>query len=260
MFERELELMIEACKKAKVEIMKIYNQDFDVEIKDDDSPVTLADKTADKLIKELLSKEFPSYAFLTEESEDNLERRKNDLLFVIDPVDGTKDFVAKDDMFTTNVGLVYKEEVVAGVVYVPARDEYYFALKGKGAFYCKEGQNPVRIHVNDKTSDLTMLISVFHTTEKEKQIIEDNKDVISKVERYGSAIKACRIAQGLAEVSFRLGNGTKEWDTAASQIIVLEAGGVFAKPDLSPITYNRIDVYNREGFVILNRKENLLVK
>lgn len=260
MFERELKLMIEACQKAKVEIMKIYRQEFDVEIKEDDSPVTLADKIADRLIREILSKEFPDYAFLTEESEDDLERRKNDYLFVVDPVDGTKDFVAKDDMFTTNVGLVYKEEVVAGVVYVPARDEYYFAIKGQGAYYCKEGSEPVKIHVNDKLEDLTMLISVFHTTKNEEAIIENNKDRITKVERYGSAIKACRIAQGLAEVSFRLGNGTKEWDTAASQIVVLEAGGVFAKPDLSPITYNRVDVYNREGFVILNRKENLLVK
>lgn len=260
MFKKELEKMIEACQKAKVEIMKIYNQGFDVEIKDDDSPVTLADKTADKMIKEILQKEFPSYAFLTEESEDDLSRRSNDYLFVVDPVDGTKDFVAKDDMFTTNVALVYKEEVVAGVVYVPARDEYYFAIKGQGAYYCKEGQEPIKIHVNDKLNDLTMLISVFHTTEKEKAIIDNHKDRIKVVEKYGSAIKACRIAQGLAEVSFRLGSGTKEWDTAASQIVVLEAGGVFAKPDLTPITYNRVDVYNREGFVILNRKENLLIK
>ena len=260
MFKKELEKMIEACQKAKVEIMKIYNQGFDVEIKDDDSPVTLADKTADKMIKEILQKEFPSYAFLTEESEDDLSRRSNDYLFVVDPVDGTKDFVAKDDMFTTNVALVYKEEVVAGVVYVPARDEYYFALKGQGAYYCKEGQEPIKIHVNDKLDNLTMLISVFHTTEKERKIIENHKDKIITVEKYGSAIKACRIAQGIAEVSFRLGRGTKEWDTAASQIVVLEAGGVFAKPDLTPITYNRVDVYNREGFVILNRKENLLIK
>ena len=258
MFERELKKMIEACQKAKIEIMKIYNQEFDVEIKDDDSPVTLADKTADRLIRELLSKEFPSYAFLTEESEDDLERRKNDYLFVVDPVDGTKDFVAKDDMFTTNVALVYKEEVVAGVVYIPARDEYYYGIKNQGAYYVKEGQEPIRVHDNDKLEDLTMLVSVFHTTKKETDIYENNRDRISKMERYGSAIKACRIAHGLAEVSFRLGSGTKEWDTAASQIVVLEAGGIFAKPDLSEIKYNRIDVYNREGFVILNRKENLL--
>lgn len=258
MFERELKKMIEACQKAKIEIMKIYNQEFDVEIKEDDSPVTMADKQADRLIREILSKEFPNYAFLTEESEDDLERRKKDYLFVVDPVDGTKDFVAKDDMFTTNVALVYKEEVVAGVVYIPARDEYYYGIKNQGAYYVKEGNEPIRIHVDDKLEDLTMLVSVFHTTKAETDIYENNKDRITKMERFGSAIKACRIAHGLAEVSFRLGSGTKEWDTAASQIVVLEAGGIFAKPDLSEIKYNRIDVYNREGFVILNRKENLL--
>ena len=258
MFEKELEKMIEACQKAKVEIMKIYQNDFDVEIKEDDSPVTLADKNADRLIREVLSKEFPTYAFLTEESEDDLERRKNDYLFVVDPVDGTKDFVAKDDMFTTNVALVYKEEVVAGVVYIPAKDEYYFGIKNQGAYYVKEGNLPIKIHVNDKLEDLTMLVSVFHTTKQEMEIYENNKGKITKIEKFGSAIKACRIAHGLAEVSFRLGPGTKEWDTAASQIVILEAGGVFAKPDLSMIKYNRVDVYNREGFVILNRKENLL--
>ena len=150
MFRKELNAMIEACQKAKVEIMKIYEEEFDVEIKSDDSPVTLADKTADKLIRKLLSKQFPGYAFLTEESNDDLSRRSNDYLFVVDPVDGTKDFVAKDGMFTTNVALVYKEEVVAGVVYVPARNEYYFASKGNGAYYCKEGKEPIKIHVNDK--------------------------------------------------------------------------------------------------------------
>jgi 3'-phosphoadenosine 5'-phosphosulfate (PAPS) 3'-phosphatase len=94
----------------------------------------------------------------------------------------------------------------------------------------------------------------------ELDIFENNKDRITKIEKWGSAIKACRIAHGLAEVSFRLGSNTKEWDTAASQIVVLEAGGIFAEPDLTEIKYNRKDVYNRNGFIVVNRKENLLNK
>ena len=258
MFELELQAMIEAGLLAREKIMEIYAQDFSIEIKDDKSPVTQADKLADEMISSYLKEKFPAYGFLTEESIDNLSRLDNEFCFIVDPVDGTKDFVAKDDMFTTNVALVYKEEVVAGVVYIPARDEYYYGIKNQGAYYVKEGNEPIRIHVNDKLEDLTMLVSVFHTTKAETDIYENNKDRITKMERFGSAIKACRIAHGLAEVSFRLGSGTKEWDTAASQIVVLEAGGIFAKPDLSEIKYNRIDVYNREGFVILNRKENLL--
>ena len=257
MFERELEVMIDACKKATKVIMEVYNRGFDVEIKDDNSPVTEADKKADKIIREILSREFPDYALLTEESVDDLSRRQKDYLFVVDPVDGTKDFVKRDGMFTINVALVYKEEVVAGVVYIPCDDVYYYASKGKGAYKVNKDSSFKKIHVNDKLDNLIMLASVFHTTDKEMSIYEAHKDKITSLERYGSAIKACRIAEGLAEVSYRMGPGTKEWDTAASQIVVLEAGGIFAKPDLSPITYNREDVYNREGFVVLNRKENL---
>lgn len=259
MFEKELKAMIEAGLLASKKILEIYHQDFEVEIKEDQSPVTLADKTADQLIKEYLQERFPSYSFLTEESTDDLSRLNNDYVFVVDPVDGTKDFVKKNGQFTTNIGLIYKHEVVCGVVLIPAQNEYYYAIKNQGAFYVDCKNNKKQIYVNDKTSDLTMLISNFHTTEKELEIAQTHQDVITKVERYGSAIKACRIAHGLAEVSFRLGSGTKEWDTAASQIIVLEAGGVFAEPDLKPITYNREDVYNRNGFIILNNKKNLLI-
>ena len=183
--------------------------------------------------------------------------RNNDYLFIVDPVDGTKDFVSRDDEFTTNIALAYKGEVVLGVISIPATKEIYYAIKGQGAYYLKEGNEPIAIHVNDKLNDLIILTSRFHVTNKENEIIEKNKDRISKVTRCGSSIKACLIAKGEGEVSFRLGSGTKEWDTAASQIIVEEAGGIFAKPDLSKITYNRLDVYNREGFVILNRKENI---
>lgn len=256
MYEKELEVMIDACKKAKKVIMDIYKEGFNVEIKEDDSPVTKADKNADKLIRELLKEKFPSYGLLTEESEDDLSRLDNEYIFVVDPVDGTKDFVKKDDMFTTNIGLIHNHQVVAGVVYIPAKNEYYFAMKNQGAYYVKEGDEPVRIHVNSKTKDLTMLTSVFHQTKEELEIFESHRDVISKIEKYGSAIKACRIAHGLSEISYRMGPGTKEWDTAASQIIVSEAGGIFAEPDLTPITYNRVDVYNRKGFIILNNKEN----
>lgn len=257
MFENELKVMIDACLKASPVIMEVYNRHFDVEIKDDNSPVTEADKKADKIIRETLHEAFPNYALLTEESGDDLSRRKNDYLFIVDPVDGTKDFVKKDGMFTINVALAYKEEVVAGVVYIPCTDTYYYGLKGQGAYKVIKDGKPVRIHVNDKLNDLIMLTSVFHKTEKEMAIYEAHKDRIAKIETYGSAIKACRIAEGLAEVSYRMGPGTKEWDTAASQIVVLEAGGIFAKPDFSPITYNREDVYNREGFIVLNRKENM---
>ncbi len=257
---RELYAMLYASKAAEEKIMEIYRAGFEVEIKEDDSPVTLADKTADRIIREILQRDFPDYGFLTEESTDDRSRLKKESIFVVDPVDGTKDFVKKNGQFTTNIAWVFKNEVIAGVVNLPSTGETYFALKNGGAYYVSPDGKTERIHVNGKTDRLTMLVSNFHTTEEETSIFENNRDRIEKIEHFGSAIKACRIAHGLAEVSFRLNGHTKEWDTAASQIIVQEAGGIFAQPDLTPIRYNREDVYNREGFVVLNRIENLFHK
>ena len=258
MWEKELQAAIEAGLKARVKIMEIYNQGFDVEIKEDNSPVTLADKTADKIIREYLHKLFPKYAFLTEESEDDLSRLENDYVWIVDPVDGTKDFVARDGGFTTNIGLAYKHELVVGVVVVPESGDIYFASKGNGAYHRTE-KGDTKIHVNEKLEDLTCLCSVFHTNEKELALIEKHKDKIKHVMKFGSSLKPCRIAEGLAEVHYRMSPNTKEWDTAACQIIVEEAGGLFLEPDGQRITYNRKDVYNRKGYIVVNRKENLLL-
>lgn len=259
MWEKELKAAIEAGEKAKIKVMEIYEKGFDVEIKEDDSPVTIADKTADKIIRDYLKSLFPKYAFLTEESEDNKERLKNDYVWIIDPIDGTKDFVAKDGQFTINIALAYKHEVVVGVVIAPAIDEMYFASKGNGAFYQKVGQKPVKIHVNDKIDDLTVLTSVFHFNKEEAALIEKHSDRIKHIMKKGSSLKPCAIAHGLAEITYRMSPNTKEWDTAACQMVVEEAGGLFVEPDGKRILYNREDVYNRNGYIVTNRKENILL-
>lgn len=259
MWEKELQEAIKASLLAKEKILEIYHQKFDVEIKEDDSPVTIADKTADKIIREYLHKVFPTHAFLTEESEDNLDRLDNDFVWIVDPVDGTKDFVARDDQFTTNIALCYKHKIVVGVVTAPALDEMYFASAGNGSFFQKGQQNPLKIHVNDKIDDLTVLTSVFHFNEKEQALIDKHNDKIKHVMKRGSSLKPCAIAHGLAEITYRISPNTKEWDTAACQIVVEEAGGLFVEPDGSPITYNRKDVYNRKGYIVVNRKENILL-
>ena len=259
MWEKELQAAIEAGLLAKEKIMEIYHQKFDVEIKDDNSPVTIADKTADKIIREYLHKAFPTHAFLTEESEDSKDRLSNDFVWIVDPVDGTKDFVARDDQFTTNIALAYKHKVVVGVVIAPALDEVYFASENSGAFFQKGQQKPLKIHVNDKVDDLTVLTSVFHFNEDERRLIAKHEDKIKHVMKRGSSLKPCAIAHGLAEITYRCSPNTKEWDTAASQIIVEEAGGLFVEPNGNPITYNREDVYNRNGYIVVNRKENILL-
>ena len=258
MWEEQLNAAIEAGVKAIKGILEIYNSDFSVEIKEDDSPVTLADKNADKVIREHLHKCFPDYAFLTEESTDDLSRLNNDYVWIVDPVDGTKDFVAKRGEFTINIALAYKHEAVVGVVIIPITGEIYYAAKGLGAFYRNNGVTE-RIHVNDKIENITVYTSVFHTKPNEEALYEKYKDKIGKLEKFGSAIKACRVARGLGELTLRLNDGTKEWDTAASQVIVEQAGGIFLDTKGQRIMYNREDVYNRIGYVICNRKENFLL-
>ena len=259
MWEKELKAAIEAGLEARKAIMEIYHQPFDVEIKDDNSPVTKADKSADAIIRKILHERFPTHAFLTEESEDDLSRLENDYVWIVDPVDGTKDFVARDGGFTTNIALAYKHQLVVGVVVVPVTNEIYYATKGNGSYYQNPEGKLEKIHVNDKLENLTCLRSVFHFNEVEAEIIKRHADKITNVEKFGSSLKPCRIAHGKAEITYRMSAGTKEWDTAACQIIVEEAGGVFVEPDGSPITYNRKDVYNRKGYVVANRKENILL-
>lgn len=259
MFEKELEASLTIAKVAMKNIMNYYVHGFHTEIKEDNSPVTEADKTTDVLIRDYLGNLFPSYAFLTEESEDNKDRLNNDYVFIIDPLDGTKDFVHKDGEFTCNIGLSYKHEVVMGVVALPAKNIIYYATKDGGAFKIDENGKVTKLHVSDKTSDLTCLTSVFHLAKVEEEMIKKHNDKITNVVKKGSSIKACEIAEGKAEISYRLTEGTKEWDTAAFTIIVEEAGGYVLKLDGQKMKYNREDVYNRDGYIIVNKKENILL-
>jgi 3'(2'), 5'-bisphosphate nucleotidase len=247
-----------AAELASIEILKLYQTDFSFIQKSDDSPVTLADQKADEIIRQYLKERYPTFGFLTEESSDDFSRLHKDYVWLVDPIDGTKDFIAKNDEFTINIALVYKQKVIAGLVMIPAKHETYYAMVNEGAYFYKDGQSS-RIFVNHKTENLTVLTSRFHVQPMELDVIEKHKQMMTKVETYGSALKACRIAHGLAEVSYRLSPGTKEWDTASSDLIVHEAGGFFIKPNRLKETYlyNRQDVRNLDGYIILNRIENL---
>ena len=116
MYQKELSEAIGAAKEAATKILEIYHSDFEVEIKSDDSPVTNADKTADEMIRSRLKRTFPEYGFLTEESRDTKERLSKKAVWIIDPVDGTKEFVSRNGQFTTNIALAVDGQVVVGVI------------------------------------------------------------------------------------------------------------------------------------------------
>lgn len=261
MYKRELEVALQAVNSVRELILEIYNSnDLGVEIKEDNSPVTRADKAADKKIREVLSTAFPLYSLLTEESADDKNRLKNDYVWIVDPIDGTKDFVAKNGEFSVNIGLSYKHKAVLGVILVPVTGEIYYAVENKGAYYLKDkSAKPIRIHCNDKIKDVTTLVSNFHSNQTEMDMIKKHSDIIKHQKKMGATLKGCAIAKGDAEMSYRFSSNTKEWDTCAMQIIVEEAGGYLLKFDGTPIRYNREDVYNKDGYIICNRKENFLL-
>lgn len=254
---QELTDAIDAAKRAMTVIMDFYRNSFEIEIKSDNSPVTDADKASNRLIYDILKAKYPDYGFLTEEMADDLSRLQKENIWIVDPIDGTEDFIHRDDQFCINIALACRGEPTVGVIAVPATGEIYYAVKGEGAYYVASGtEKAERIHVSDKTDGLIQLSSVYHQTKEELSIFARHQDRIARLVKVGSAIKACLIARGEAEVSFRYGSGSKEWDTCAPQIVLTEAGGVFLTSKLEPITYNKPDVYNRDGFFMLNRIEN----
>ena len=260
MLNKELDIALNIIKEANKLVLDIYNSSFDVEIKEDNSPVTQADKEADKLIVSSLKKYFPDDGFLSEESLDDKSRLNKSRVWIIDPVDGTKEFVAHTGDFTINIALSIDHVASLGVIAIPVTGEIYFAVKGMGSFYLKDKDSkPIRIHSNDKINDLTTLVSRFHSNEIEQEMIKKHNDVIRHQKVVGATIKGCLIAQGFAEMSYRFSSNTKEWDTCAMQVIVEEAGGYILKFDKTPIRYNREDVYNKDGYLIINRIENFLL-
>ena len=250
-FDKQCSDMIEVCLKAMSKVMEYYKNGFDVEIKSDNSPVTDADKQSDLIIKSFLKEKYPTYAFLTEESNDDKARLNEKYVFIIDPLDGTKDFVAKDDMFAINIALVEEHTPVVGVVGIPAQNKIYFAIKDYGS-YLLENDALKRIYASNRTDNLIMSCSVFHSGKTDQEIFDKFQNRILKKHPLGSALKSCLIAEGKVDCCFSSSGNTKEWDTCAPQIIVEESGGHFTTFYGDKITYNREDVYNRNGYAAYN--------
>jgi 3'(2'),5'-bisphosphate nucleotidase len=250
-----LPVMIQAVRKASAEIMKIYRSGFTVQLKSDHSPVTDADLASNRIIRNELSC-FKDIAWLSEEDADDLSRLSKKEVFVIDPLDGTQDFVERDGSFAINLALVRDHHPVLAVIGVPGSSSYAYAIQGQGSFYVDEKGTTTRLHVSDRTSHLIYVGSKTHENEAEKAVITRHSDLIGEVVRYGASTKAIYLAMGKVDASVRYTAMTKEWDVCAPDLIVREAGGIFCDTLEKDFLYNRADVYNRDGYAMFNRKEN----
>ena len=215
-FNDGIDDVIKIASKASKVIMNSYEKEFKIDLKDDNSPLTNADLLSNQIIiKEL--KKISNYPIITEENPIDYRIRKNyKKYWLVDPLDGTKDFIAKNDQFTVNIALILNRKPILGVVYIPATDDFYWALKNIGSY-----KNNKVIKNNSSREKIIGAKSNFHSTKEEELFFKKFK--ISKILRFGSAIKLCKLAEGEIDVYPRL-NGTMEWDTAAPQIIASEAG------------------------------------
>jgi 3'(2'), 5'-bisphosphate nucleotidase len=239
--------VIAIAKQAGEAILEIYYaDDFDVQYKSDNSPVTKADMAANGIIIDGLNS-VSDLPVLTEETPVTYQERKDwKKYWLVDPLDGTKNFIAKQGDFTVNIALIEGQKPVLGVVYIPLTGDIYFAEKGLGAF-----KNNEPIFNDSNRMDLIAATSIFHSTEKMDDFFK--KHEITRIVRYGSSLKICKLAEGAIDVYPRL-NGTKEWDTAASQIIATEAGCKMIDVQTGkPLLYNKPCIKN--NYFIASRND-----
>lgn len=240
--------LIAIARAAGAAILEIYHNeaDFNVELKSDDSPLTKADRAANTVIckgLESLSEVFP---ILSEENKTipYEERKSYPYYWLVDPLDGTKEFIKRNGEFTVNIALVHQQEPVLGVVYAPVLDEMYWAVKGEGAWLERDGKTR-KLEANAfRMSDpgLKVVCSRSHLNEGTQAFI-DALNTPEKVSR-GSSLKFLLMAKGEAHVYPRLGP-TMEWDTGAAQIVLEEAGGqVIDEETGKPLRYNKENLLN----------------
>ena len=219
--------IVTLAKQAGEAIMAVYEKDFEVEFKADESPLTEADKAAHHIIEAGLFKldqlNGTQIPILSEEGKDiPYEARKNwEYFWLVDPVDGTKEFVKKNGEFTVNIALIHKDTPVLGVVYAPALDICYWAKQGEGAF--KDGKK-LPLKTVEERQAYKIVASRSHMSEETKEFIDAiQTDKEKEMVSIGSSLKICLVAEGEAHIYPRLGP-TMEWDTGAAHAIVIEAG------------------------------------
>jgi len=233
--------VVEIARAAAGAILQIYERDFEVEQKEDRSPLTEADLAAHRLIVSSLGELTPETPVLSEESAaiPFAERSGWQRYWLVDPLDGTKEFIKRNGEFTVNIALIEDHQPVLGVIVVPVSGQCYLAARGQGAFRQPAGGAAAAIHV--RPLDLNHVIVAGSRSHAGPQLAGflarlNSHELISM----GSSLKICLVAEGRADVYPRLGL-TSEWDTAAAHCIVEEAGGRLTDTAMQPLRYNTKD-------------------
>jgi len=263
-YDREIEVATELARAAGAVLLSHYHSPFLVEQKinalQELEEVTAADREANELIVTRLRKEFPDDGILAEESTDNDERLKKDRVWLIDPMDGTKNFIQRDGDFAVQIGLAVGGETVAGVVFQPTRDLLYRAARGGGAWMEDAHQSITRMNVSNRTQpkDMVLASSRSHRSPRMERVVSafGFKD---ETRRGSVGVKMGLIAEQKADLYLHLSPSTKQWDTSAPEIILTEAGGTVTDLFGQPLRYNGVRIDNQNGVVATNGVAHALV-
>lgn len=238
--------IIAIAQHAGDAIMEIYAEPIEVEYKKDQSPLTKADKKANDIITEGLNALAVKLPILSEEGKEvpYNERKKWEYFWMVDPLDGTKEFIKKNGDFTVNIALIHKDTPLLGVVYAPELNEIYWAKIGKGAF--KNGEK-LPLYTNTNTNKvLRVVASKSHLSLETQEYIDNLAKTTERIKcvSKGSSLKLCMVAEGVADIYPRLAP-TMEWDTAAADAIVREAKKVTIQfHNNLPLIYNKANLLN----------------
>jgi len=233
---------------AGLAIMDIYNSDFKATLKPDQSPVTAADEVAEAMILRALAKlPSPLPVIAEEQVAAGQQTSVGKAFYLVDPLDGTKEFISRNGEFTVNIGLIENGHPTMGVVYAPALGELYIGQTSAGSFQAKllvsqpfasTAFQPIKTRLLP-AAGATVLASRSHLDNKTEQFIAQTK--VEKLINAGSSLKFCRIAAGLADLYPRFGR-TMEWDTAAGHAVLAAAGGSVVQPDGQPLLYGKSEL------------------
>lgn len=252
MYEREERFAADVVRRAGEVVMRWYAGEVRVDWKGKGDPVTEADREANALIVEAVRREFPGDAVLAEESADDLTRLGKDRLWLVDPLDGTREFVGRVGEFVVMVGLVDRGRPVAGAILHPVSGRLYRARRGAGAWVEHRSEvRPLAVSAEGAPAAARLIVSRSHRSAQLDRIKE--RLGVSREALCGSTgLKIARLAEGAADLYIHVGGGTKEWDVGAPEIILCEAGGAFTDAHGRPLEYNRPDVRTPRAIVASN--------
>ncbi|WP_394130423.1 3'(2'),5'-bisphosphate nucleotidase CysQ [Marinobacter nauticus] len=235
--------VIKIADEASEKVLHIYQSDFKVNYKEDHSPITAADIASHDIIVKGLRQISRDIPILSEEGAEIPweERKKWRRFWLIDPIDGTKDFTQRTGEFTVNIAMIEDGEPVMGVVTAPALKEAFWGIKGEGAHMRDRTGRVHRIRVAEPKDTLRVVASKNHLNEETRAFI-DTLGAHETVQA-GSSLKFCRIAEGHADIYPRMGP-TSEWDTAAAHAVLVAAGGKVQTPEGQPLVYGKENILN----------------